>query len=77
MSDDRSVVHVPAKSLGAVDFLSRIVTPSLITAFLVCTWLLDCLTTEMTISRITAAVQSYNILLIKEGENNSYASLQR
>lgn len=70
MSEDHSMVEVPPSSVDTVKFLSGVLTPSLITAFLVCSWLLDCLTSEMMVSSIASAVQNYNLLLIKEGDYN-------
>ena len=70
MDSDHSMVNVQLNSMDTIDFLSRIVTPVLITAFLICTWLLDFMPAEMTVSGVASAVQNYNIVLIKEGDSH-------
>jgi hypothetical protein len=73
MDSEWSMVNVQLNSVDTIIFLGKIVSPVLITAFLICTWLLDFMPAEMTVSGVTSAIQNYNIFLIKEGDSHLFS----
>jgi hypothetical protein len=77
MDSEWSMVNVQLNSVDTIIFLGKIVSPVLITAFLICTWLLDFMPAEMTVSGVTSAIQNYNIFLIKEGYLLFYEALNK